>query len=321
MDSDVRQIAASQIDLSDTTFQITTAVDKTDLALSISAVGLLQFPILAETQGGFLVVCGFRRIRTLTALDQTLIQARVLPKTCSPLECACIAIADNSGQRPLNIVEQARAYTLIHKFTPPGQSWQEVARSVSLPDSDAAKNRIMPVTNMPDALQSAILEGSIALPVALTLVALTPDIMLPLISFLRSLNASLRVQRELLEMVREISLRDDIPVSQVIHAPDIAAIMEDPETPMPQKVQNVRQVFKNRRYPALCRAEKKYHDTIRALKADPRIQVQPPRDFEGKTYHITLAVHSRKDLDALWPDAQKLAGIIEQGEWLKTDEG
>ncbi|MDL2320947.1 ParB N-terminal domain-containing protein [Desulfosarcina sp. OttesenSCG-928-B08] len=313
---DIRDVRLSDIDLSDLTFKITTRVDKTDLALSIRAVGLLQPPVLRPVAEGFSVVCGFRRIHAMILLHQTEISARVLPETVSPLVCACMAISDNTGQRHLNTVEQARAYALIHRLTPSGENWQDLARSVGLPDSEAAKNRIMPVAAMPDVLQSAILENSIALPVALALNELPPDVRDPLIAFMRPLAASLSVQREVMEMILELSARDRLSVRQVIQLPEMTAILEDADTPVPQKVRKLRDLLKALRYPAITRAGKRYAEAMRALNPDPRIQIQPPRDFEAKAYHLTLSLCSRQDLDALWPDLQKIAAAIERADWL-----
>jgi hypothetical protein len=107
-------------------------------------------------------------------------------------------------------------------------------------------------------------------------------------------------------MLSEISLRDDVAIARLIEQEDVAAIMGNEASPAPQKVQELRLLFKSQRYPELNKAEVAYHQTLKSMRLDPRIQLQPPRFFEGKSYRLTLTIDSRRQLKSLQPQIEKL---------------
>ena len=161
MDFEIRNVSLDQIETTDHTFKISTTNDKTELALSISAIGLLQPPVLIRRGPSHTVVCGFRRIAACAALNLSRIPSRILSPECSPIECSRIAIADNTHQRSLNVIEQSRAYALIQRFESDSTAWLQIARATGLPESQAAMDRIVPVCAMPKRLQENILSGKV----------------------------------------------------------------------------------------------------------------------------------------------------------------
>ena len=306
MDFKVSPVSLDRIETADHTFKITTQTDKTDLALSISAIGLLQPPVLIKKGRNHAVVSGFRRISACKALNLCSIPSRMLHPDTSGIKCAQIAISDNSFQRPLNVVEQSRAFALIRRFSENSTIWTEIAASIGLPGSQSAMDRIMPVASMPLSLQDAILDGSIALPIALHINQLNKDDAMAICDFLRQITTGLNVQRELLELISEISIRDDISIARLMEQDDIAAVMGNGDSPVPQKARELRRMLKAKRYPELIKAEASYNQKVKSLNLNPLVQIQPPRFFEGKSYRLTLTVDSRRRLKSLQSELEKL---------------
>jgi ParB family transcriptional regulator, chromosome partitioning protein len=306
MDYKLSPVSLDQIETDDRTFKISTNENETDLALSISAIGLLQPPILLKQEFGYIVVCGFRRIAACAALAMACIPARILRSDFSKITCAQIAISDNSRQRPLNIVEQSRAYNLVRRFAEGSSAWCDIVESTGLAVSQTAMDRIIPVADMPVAMQDALLEGSIALPVALHINQLNPDDASAFCVFFRTLTTGLNVQRELVELISEISIRDGISIVRLMEQDDISAILANRDFSAPQKVRELRLMLKAKRYPELSRAEALYAQKLKSLKLDPRVQLHPPRFFEGNTYRLSLTVDSRRQLKSLKTELEKL---------------
>ena len=98
MDFDCRSVSIDRIRTTDQTFKISTTTDVSDLALSISAIGLLHPPILIKKKEGFVIVSGFRRIAACNQLNVQTVYAHVLPPDCSEASCAVIAVAEGAGQ-------------------------------------------------------------------------------------------------------------------------------------------------------------------------------------------------------------------------------
>jgi ParB-like chromosome segregation protein Spo0J len=308
MDYSVDRVPLSQIDTSDQTFRITTNSDFTDLKPSIRHWGLLQPPMLVPRGKGFVVVYGFRRIAACQSLSIDTVPARIDKGRLAGLDHAQMAIADNSFQRPLNIVEKSRALALIQRFAPEDPDWHAAARLVGLPGSPAALQRLLPLANMPESLQMAIVSGSIALPVAIAITKLQPDDGHVLSALLQRINTGLNNQRELLELIVETAIIKEMTVSRLLEHSGIASIFQQADTPMPQQVQRLRKVLKKMRYPELSKAEDAFHRAYKGLNINPAIQLHPPRFFEGQTFLLSLSVRSRQQLKQLLADLEKIAG-------------
>ena len=306
MDYKICSVSPDEIGTDDRTFKITTNTDETDLVASIRTIGLLQPPVLIEKESGYQVVCGFRRIQACRALNMTGIPARILPPNTPGMVCAQIAISDNSFQRQLNLVEQSRGYALARQFSGGSASWLKIVESTGLASSQTAMDRIIPIADMPVSLKEALLEGSIALPVALRITRLNEDDAKALCTFFRRISTGLNVQRELMEFLTEISRRDGIAIARLIEMDEIAAVMENGDRSVPQKVRELRMLLRSKRYPELSRAESRYLQKVKSLKLDPCVQLQAPPFFEGNTYRLTLSVHSRRQLKSLQHQLKKL---------------
>ncbi len=306
MDFEITPVLIDQIKTGDHTFKITTKTEQAELARSISAIGLLHPPVLVKTGSDFTIVCGFRRVEACETLNIKRIPARILQSNVSTIACAQIAVIDNSSQRVLNIVEQSRACALIRKFADNETAWMNIVESTGLASSQTAMDRIMPVAGMPVPLQDAILEGSIALPIALQISHLEHDDAKALCSFFRQVTTGLNIQRELLELISEISRRDDIAIARLLEQADIFDIIENTDFPAPQKTQRLRMMLKSKRFPELSRAEAAYNQKVKTLKLNPRVQIHPPRFFEGTSYRLSLTIDSRHQLKSLQSELDKL---------------
>lgn len=307
MDYSVRRVSLSEIDTTDRTFRITTNSDYADLVPAIKGMGLLQPPLLAAKGKGYIVVSGFRRIAACQAIPLNEIPARITNGHLPGILHAQMAIADNGFQRPLNVVEQSRALALIRRFAPNPADWQAIAQIVGLPNSQAGAQRLLPIADMPESLQMAIVNGSIALPVALSITKLKNKDADILSTFLQRINTGLNNQRELLELIVEMSIIKKISIAHVLEQEDIATILDEEDASMPQRVQRLRQVLKKMRYPALSEAEDAFLLAFKALGVNSVIQLHPPRFFEGKTFRLSLSIRSRQQLKSLLTDLEKIA--------------
>ena len=303
---DTSAIALDGIDTDDHTFKISTDRQTRDLALSIRTVGLLQPCVLIAVGPFYRVVCGFRRIAACRALDLTTILARTLPPDLSLLACARIAISDNAYQRPLNVVEQSRAYALIQQVAETSAAWPTVARACGLADSGTAMARLLPVASMPPTLQAAILSGDIALPIALRIIRLSPGDARALGHFYLRITTGLNKQRELWDLITDISARDGISIADLLAQEAIAAVVDDPDCPTPQKVERLRGTLKSMRFPELVKAEADFQRNLKSLNLHPHIQLAPPPFFEGRSYRLTLTVDDRDGLSRLQSELDRL---------------
>jgi ParB family chromosome partitioning protein len=292
-------VELQRIDPEDATFRITTQADVSPLAASVRRLGLLVPPLLTPRGERLVVVSGFRRIEACRRIGAGMLPARLTLPHTGPLEWARCAISENILQRDLNPVEISRSLALLEGLGMTPQRCRETARQLGLPATEDSIARLKPVCRMADALQSGILSGAIALPVAEELARREPAEALRLGKLLFNLRVSLNKQREILLLLDEISRRENRPIEAVLDDPGAASILASEESDHNQRTAALRHYLRVRRYPALNRARRRFESELRRLRLGDGMQLNAPKDFEGTTYRLTLNFDSPERLESL----------------------
>lgn len=292
-------ISLGDIDAEDLTFRITTCSEIEDLTGSIQKIGLIQPPVLAANPDGYTIACGFRRIAACRRLGWIRITARILEKNVDSFNTAIFSIADNALQRPLNLVETSRALKLLDDFGPDSQKRKEAAEALGLPISPSLAPEVKKVCRLPLPIQEGILSDTINLTMALELGELDSLTAEGLVLFFHRLKVGLNKQRELLELLKEIAEREEIAIQQLLTEKPLQEILDNAETDRAVKRHKVRSLLRQRRFPAITRAETEYRKWAKQLKLGNNINLIPPRDFEGNTFSMNLRFNNRQDLSDL----------------------
>jgi len=294
-----RAVSAVDIDTEDLTFRITTRSDIEDLLGSIQKIGLIQPPVLIADSSGYTIVCGFRRIAACRKLGWTRITARILEKTADRFKTAQLSIADNALQRSLNLVETSRSLKLLENFGPDDQQRREVAEALGLPISRSIAPAVKKICRLPLPVQEGILTDTINLSMALELDGLEPLAAEGLVRLFNQLKVGLNKQRELLLLLNEIAEREEIDIPQLLAEKPLQEILKTTEMDRAVKRQKIRSFLRQRRFPAITKAETEYRKWAKQLKMGNNINLIPPKDFEGNTFSMNLRFNNRQDLSDL----------------------
>lgn len=294
-----RTILLTDIDSDDQTFRITTRSDNEDLLGSLQRVGLIQPPLLIENSAGYSIVCGFRRIAACRQSGWTRITAGILKKSADRFTAAQVSVADNAFQRSLNLVEISRALKLLDDFGPDDPQRRNAAAALGLPTSRSVTPDIKKICRLPWPIQEAILMNTIDLSMALELGGLDPRDAEGMLWLFEQLKVGLNKQRELLLLLKEIAAREDASIPQLLDTKFLQEILKNAEIDRAVKRQKVRSYLRQRRFPAITKAESDYGRWIKQLKLGRHIDLNPPKDFEGNTFSMTLRFHNRQGLSDL----------------------
>lgn len=292
----------SWIDSEDETYRITTEARMGPLVDSIKKVGLINTPLLIEkpTSGPkpeFTIVSGFRRVEACRRLGYSSIKVRIVAPNTSRLECIKLAIIDNALQRPLNLIEASRSIFLLSAFFSDNNSLAQEASSLGLPASPTFINKIKNICRLPWPIQNGILANTISLSMALELSLLEQDAGVALANLFRDLKLSLNKQREIFTLVKEIALREDMSIIEVIEEDCLQEILNNENLDRTQKTREIRSYLKKRRFPALTKAEEEFKKQIKKLKLGNGAKLIPPHNFEGNTYTLSLYFKNEHELN------------------------
>jgi ParB family chromosome partitioning protein len=303
-----RVIPLREIDPENESFRITTHRSGDDLDLSLRRIGLLAAPLLLPAARGFAIVSGFRRVEACRRLGWQTIPARVLSDRTPAYACALRAVAENSLQRPLNLIETSRALALLEQHTPGGNIAPEDAAAIGLPAHAGLTARLKLLCRMPQEVQEAVLEEAVAFAMAGELGLMPAAQAAAFARLFRRLKTSLNKQREIVTLVAEIAACEGIDPGAVLCDPALLGIQSAEELDRNEQTRRIRQRLRQRRYPALFAAEEAFQALRQRLKLGENLQLSPPRDFEGTRFTLTLSFESLEEIGRLRAKLDELAG-------------
>ncbi len=288
----------SRIDFSDQTCRISTRKDIQPLADSIKGTGLISPLLLLEKEGGRLsLISGFRRAEACKFLNRTEAEGRILAKDTPFSDCIRYAITENAFQRALNPIEISRAFRLLQKQYDDEELLANAAAGLGLPGNRAAVRQLLPLCGLSSRIQEGILQEIISPIMALELTGLDAESADRLAALFCDLRVSLNKQREILNLVREIALRDDLEMPDVLEGRNMTDILSDPEKDRNQKARQIRLYLRKCRFPAISAAEERYAACVKELKLPKDLRLIPPKDFEGSVFCFQLYFSSIKELE------------------------
>lgn len=302
-------IRLSAVDMNDDTYRITTDPCDASLTDSVKMLGLMSPPLVipiqpearaeGESSPCFRIVSGFRRIAAVQNLGWDETEARVLaPDTVSAV-CVKFAIGENSLQRPLNLIETSRSLCLLATVSD-AEELPRIAKSLSLPDNLPLIRKIMPLCRLPGPLQNGILSGTLSMPMALELSSPEPrEAATDLALMFETLRLSLNKQREVLTLIREIAAREDLSIPDVLNDPNLQEILRDDDRDRNQKARSVRTLLRQRRFPAITRAESVFEKHAGTLYLGDHMKLIPPAGFESSVYTLRMDFSNPDELRSL----------------------
>jgi ParB/RepB/Spo0J family partition protein len=286
----LEKIPLSRIDAADTTFLITFLPDLEPLMASIKLVGQLEPLILREkTDKTYQIVCGFKRVEALRLLAVVEAAAFVyLSGELDDLQALLLTIGHNIT-RPLNLVEKAQALKKLLAF---GVSERDVIDRFLPLFALQPSLRILRQTTALLSLEMKVLEYLVKEDLSASAAVCFRDLdhedqkaILPLLFALRPGENRLK---EIIAFLREISLRDGVPISSLLARDDINEILGDSQNPRPQRLEQLRRIIKEMRFPLLTAMEQRFAAYKQSLSLPPQVSFHPPPFFEGEEFRMEL---------------------------------
>ena len=85
----------------------------------------------------------------------------------------------------------------------------------------------------------------------------------------------------------------------------------DPDRPLPQRAEEIRQQLRRLRYPRVTRTEVEYRRLRQALRLGPEVVFQEPPEFEGDRYRVEFQFRDGREYARILQQLQQAAAIPE----------
>ena len=294
-----KTVNLSQIDFSEDAFRITTEKQVDDLMLSINHVGIMHLPLLLKKETTYTIICGFRRIEACRRLNWSKLEAMILEADTMRLKCIKYAITDNAFQRPLNLIEKSRSIEMLFDFFKDINRLSEELSVLGLSEHPSMIKKLKGICHLPEPLQNIILSNTISLAMLLELAGMSWDDAKGFITLFNTLKLSLNKQREIVTLVKEIAMREDKSILEVIEESHLKKILMNENLDKNQKAHNIRIYLKQRRFPTIAVIEKSYEKYRQKLNLERGFKLIPPINFESPTYTLQLSFNNMTQLKGL----------------------
>lgn len=294
---EIRQIKPTEFgEVNGSEFAISYPLHTLKLRQSIDDVGLIQPLLVVLRDGAYQVVCGHRRLSACLELGHTVITCLLLPDLSS-LELLNLAIEDNLSTRQLNIVEQANIIRKLLNQLTADEVICKYLPKLGLQPHYKILDKFLDIARLKEGVKKAIVSGHVHEEAAIRLSKWPAKDQIPLVDIFTEIHFSTSVQQEIISNIWEISQREDIKISEILAASDVADLLNDDALSNPQKGDRLRRYLIKRRYPELTLAEARYKEYSGKLNLPGGTRLIPPAHFEASGFKLECSIANQEQLN------------------------
>ncbi len=279
--------------LEDERFRISYFFSLDKLILSLKEIGLVHPPLVTLRDNLLILVSGWKRVLACLELSLSPIPV-VYVEDKSDLKAFLMAYYENLAVREFSLLEKAE---ILKRFKQFGEKEKPILKHhlplLGIPPTAHHLDMYLFFSQLNPEIKKIIHEKHMSFASLEILATFSPqdrEVFLPLL-----LPLNLNKQKELLEDFREISIRDDRPVSKIIESEEIRAILGSEKLSSLQKSNKIRHVLKKKRYPHLSSWEEKFDATLRNLDWPKDVSLQPSPFFEDDKVTLQFSFKNEQE--------------------------
>ena len=300
-----KNLPLKEISLQDERFRISYYFSLEKLILSIQKVGLLSPPLVAMRDNHFILVSGWKRVLACIKLGLSSIPVFVLGEK-DDLKTFLAAFYENLATREFSLLEKAEILRRLKKF---GEDEKSIVKHylplLDIPSTLSNLESFLAFSRIEPEVKKAIHQKNMPFSSVKLLVGFTAQerkLLLPLL-----LPAGQNKLKGILEDLKEISRRNDIPPKKILSSKEILDIMGSEKLSPLQKTDKVRLILRKKRYPALSLREESFDSLLKKLQLPKSVKVKPSQFFEEDNFTVNFSFENSEELKANLLKLQELS--------------
>lgn len=288
-------LSPEKIYLKDERFRISFNFSLQKMKNSLQEVGLINPPLVTVRKGRFILVAGWKRVLACLELSFPSIPVEVSEGE-DDLQNFLIAIHENLSTRDFSLVEKAE---IIHKLKNFGVKTNQLIRDY-LPLLDIAPTafsyeKYLALARFEPELKEVIDKKNIPFSVLQILSEFKLQarrLVLPLLTALGQ-----NKQKEILEDLQEVSLREQIAAEEILKTPEILEIQNSEKLSPLQKADKVRSLLRKRRYPSFSSWKESFDSSLRKMRWPKEIALKHSPFFEDENISVSFSFKNKKEFE------------------------
>lgn len=304
-----------RIDWGDRSFVASFGFPLDDLEASIRTLGLLSPPLLRVRQeGGYQIVCGYRRLLVLQRLQQQEVPARVVPAQTPDAWCLEASIQDNAFGRGFNPLEAALMIQRLQRHFPEDVICRDYLPRLGLPPARSQLPIYLALLDLELPWQELVAQGRLSPPAGAALNRWDPADRQALLPWFQAVSFSHSKQLELLEHLATLSRRQGRSPAFWLSRPEITHLAADPARSGPEKSKLLLELLRRWRFPRASQTQEQFQGHLQTLGLwqHPDIHLTPSPAFEESLFRLELRFRNTPELARR---LQQIEELLKHPDW------
>jgi ParB/RepB/Spo0J family partition protein len=301
--------------LEDERFRISYYFSLEKLILSLQKVGLLNPPLVVLQNKRFILVSGWRRVLAGIKLGFSSLPVLVIEEK-DELKTFLAAFYENLAIREFSLLEKAEILSRLKRF---GEDEKKIVQHylplLDIPSTLSNLESYLAFSQLESEVKRIIHQKNMSFSSVKLLAGFTPQDKKSLLPLL--LPSGQNKIKGILEDLKEISRRNDIPAKKILSSKEILDIMESEKLSSLQKADKIRFILMKKRYPALSSRKESFDSLLKKLRVPKNIMVKPSPFFEEENFSVNFSFGNCQELKTNLVKLQELAAKQEFAELFK----
>ena len=284
----LKEIYISDIDISNPKFLVPYSKIATELFNSIKDIGIINPPIVIKNNKEYLILTGFKRISVTEELGLNSLFCKVISENETSFD-QCIKIIYEDNKDRYTDIEIGE---LCRKHIDNGNDVKKFLKLIDYPTTERNIQRFTYLSNIDSRITNYYLDEKLNPEQCFFLSQIdTEDALVLLNKVIIPLRFNTNETREFLSELKDIYIRDDKPISQIVES-----VINTQE----QITKNgIRLKIKKLRSPRLVEVEKEYNEIVKSLKLPKGVLISYSPYFENNYIEVKARIDSKNKLNEL----------------------
>ncbi|MBN2125094.1 MAG: hypothetical protein JW821_12425, partial [Deltaproteobacteria bacterium] len=203
---------------------------------------------------------------------------------------------DNLATRDFNEVEKAMVLTRLSAHLDREEILARHMGLLGLAAHEPLLETYLRIETLNDPVKEALATKGLSLQSARSLLDMAPASRDCVFAWITDLHLNGNQQRQFIEMLNDLSLKDNVDISGILAGEALDRIRRDRESNNPQKARNLFSLLRSMRLPLVSGAEKTFHRRVASLGLPRGVTVEHPPFFEGEGYALKVLFRDGRDL-------------------------
>lgn len=303
-----KRILLNKIDFDDFSCSVWAWSDYSAVCESIKNTGIINPPTVIKGRlGTYRIISGHKRLRAAQHIGMKEVMCNVSIGPVNQCQLFIHTVQENISFRNYNLVEKSMIVNRLGSSSLCGKDVDNLYSKIGVGRHNMLN--IKKIHGFCPVIKKAIACGKVHETIALKLAEVKKTDRKAFVNLLDAVNLNQNKQREILQVLQDLSRLEKRTVKEILSTPEIKSILTDPELNDPQRIIRLRDALRYQRYPGITAFEQKAEAAKRKISFCENIQVMNQPPYENDQLNLSVRIKDRKDIKKAIEALRKMGGM------------